>query len=735
MKKILALILTAALLASLSAGCRRENTDAGDNIAPPSDKPTATARLAYAPDFIAPPIPTGAQGKLSRISSLTAARDKVYLLAHFTTPDGEVTTPYSMNADGSGLAPLLDYEAPEDSDAKALCVSNDGGVIVAELAYSEDGDKPEVAVYLRTLDDTGAETERRDISEEIGYSRETGVNIGKIETDGAGNIYILDPFFGVNVYLAESGEFFSLRKGEDEYIGSFVKLRDGSVAVTVMYTGNMLGNFIASVDVEARQLGARRPAPAAVCSGDERYDYYTLGLLDFCGYNLDAGASEDVFSEKIFSLAGVGIPSMWGGGDSQGITSVVALGGGVFVCAFVSGSGDGAKAELALLSQKEIDAELGRIQLTLASSGSLWPGDAALVERFNREHPEYEIVVTSYAGLYNSDGTPNYDELNRFNLDIISGKTPDIILLNPWFDLYTYTSKGVFEDLYPYLDRDAELGGRGAVLPEILRTLETDGALYQIFSGFIVTTYAAPRSVVGDKDNWTVDEALEMLKAHPGASVFANTTADSLLEYILLYGADDFVNWETGECFFDSEAFIKQLEFANSAPKTKLDVLNMPPAADLVADGKALAMGAYVANFENVRTTYEALGGDFAYIGFPGASGNGGAFYSFGQPISMSAKSEHKDAAWAFIRMFLTEEYQIEQSGEAAFLSTLPTNKAAFDALAERKTQSETDPLTPEEIDVIKALIAGVDKWQRNDVNLWAIISEEASPYFAGQRT
>jgi hypothetical protein len=50
---------------------------------------------------------------------------------------------------------------------------------------------------------------------------------------------------------------------------------------------------------------------------------------------------------------------------------------------------------------------------------------------------------------------------------------PDLIVLNPRVVQKKYAAKGLFEDLYPYLDKDASLGGREAILPDILRISAT----------------------------------------------------------------------------------------------------------------------------------------------------------------------------------------------------------------------------------------------------------------------
>ena len=65
------------------------------------------------------------------------------------------------------------------------------------------------------------------------------------------------------------------------------------------------------------------------------------------------------------------------------------------------------------------------------------------------------------------------------------------------------------------------------------------------------------------------------------------------------------------------------------------------------------------------------FGGDATYIGYPTSSGVG-SMMMLSSGFAMSSKCRDKDAAWAFLRTILSEEYQEDIWG-------MPINKNAFD--------------------------------------------------------
>ncbi len=118
----------------------------------------------------------------------------------------------------------------------------------------------------------------------------------------------------------------------------------------------------------------------------------------------------------------------------------------------------------------------------------------------------------------------------------------------------------------------------------------------------------------------------------------------------------------------------------------------------------------------------------------------------------MSSKSKNKDGVWQFLRYFLTEEYQEKDNygwplslKQAELMAQKAQKKPTYED--ENGNQVEYDetyningvdiviePMTQEEVEEVLGFMQSVDQLYTNNQALIDIISEEAAPYFAGQK-
>ena len=62
------------------------------------------------------------------------------------------------------------------------------------------------------------------------------------------------------------------------------------------------------------------------------------------------------------------------------------------------------------------------------------------IVKFNKNNDEYRITIQDYAALYNTED--DYQAgLNRLNADIVSGKIPDILVIDDNMPVESYVSK------------------------------------------------------------------------------------------------------------------------------------------------------------------------------------------------------------------------------------------------------------------------------------------------------
>ena len=379
-----------------------------------------------------------------------------------------------------------------------------------------------------------------------------------------------------------------------------------------------------------------------------------------------------------------------------------------------------------------------------------------LVE-FNKESQEYRLNIRDYA-MY--DTMEDYSQgLTRLNTDIVSGDVPDILILNSQMPFESYAAKGVFADMNTFLEKDEELK-KEDLLSNILEALSSDGSLYRIAPSFSVTTFVAKTADVGAEPGWTMDDALAVLTSKPeGTQLLSEVTSSTFLYYTAWICGEQYVNWDTGECYFDSEGFIKALEFAKSLP-TEIDYSAVMDDESYwqemetqYRNGKTILSLQYLSGFRDYNYAKQGVfGEDITLIGFPVDEGMG-AGLSLSNSMAISALSKNQDAAWEFVKTFFTEEYQDtleyefptrisnlkkleEKAWEKPYYLDENGNKQEYDDyFYVNGKEIPVEPMTPEETAVLMDYLMSLNKLCVYDETLYNIITEETASYFAGQKT
>jgi ABC-type glycerol-3-phosphate transport system substrate-binding protein len=367
-------------------------------------------------------------------------------------------------------------------------------------------------------------------------------------------------------------------------------------------------------------------------------------------------------------------------------------------------------------SPSDSGGEKTTLTLALLTSGGYVDSNLqSAVAEFNRTNPDYKIKFN----LYNSVGT---DGITKLNTEIIAGNVPDIFEVSE-FPFARFAAKGLFEDLNPYLDAAPEL----SLVPSVRRALQTDGKLFRITPRFSVMTLIGSSDYLGTDMGWTFEEMKAALANAPeGATVFNSSfTRDTILTYLLYQNMEPYVDWESGETYFDSPDFKALLEFVKSCPANE-----QPYYRDetQINAGLQLVTHAGYASLSGFKYTDNYLNGKTVVKGFPNADKNVGVLYPSFFTLSMSAVSEHKDAIWQFIRIAMLRD----------FSGNLSAIQSKFDEqVAEDMTVPDGNgaPATQEQYEKFMALIDASDTTIMGiDTVLQEIIAEETAPYFAGQK-
>ena len=249
-----------------------------------------------------------------------------------------------------------------------------------------------------------------------------------------------------------------------------------------------------------------------------------------------------------------------------------------------------------------------------------------------------------------------------------SGAGADLFCME-WKEMRTMAKSGKLEDLYMYLDSDAELK-RSDFFPNILKALEVDGGLYCSCAGVSFETVIGASSMVGEKAGWNYDSFLQAWSDFGiGTDAFdVFTTSSSVLRACLSMDLDRFIDDDGQTCHFTDEAFTKLLYFTGNFPRsfTYADRVLLPgDASDLrIRQGKQLLLEREVCGFDDMLICGCEFPEEITFIGYPTLSGAGNIMtistFSPGLNLGISASSELKEEAWRFVRTFFSEEYQMD---------------------------------------------------------------------------
>ena len=490
-----------------------------------------------------------------------------------------------------------------------------------------------------------------------------------------------------------------------------------------------------------------------VISGGGDYDLYYSSGTHFYGYKLAEESAEMLFD--------------WISCDvNNNALQLVSVREDGVVEGFIGNydeDADDSSFEYVSVSKVPYDAVPHKESLSMAVMYLDYHTQQAIID-FNRSNDKYRIDVRDYSE-YNSEDDYSAG-LTKLTTEIMAGNMPDILSVAESIPYRQLAAKGLLEDLYPYIDADEQLS-RGDFFPNVLSAMELDGKLYAACAGFAVNTAVGASSVVGDTPGWTYDDYYAALATMPeGCDGFdIGVDRDTMLEACLALDMTDYVDWAAGTCSFDSEDFVKVLDFCKPFPDASYyenyEYTAEDSPANRVAQGKQMLCVATFSSTDFFYMDYDKVfGGQATCIGFPTNKGVGNTLAML-ESYAMSSSCHNKEAAWQFLRGFLTEEYQMEGN-------YLPTNQKTFEKQLEKAMEVEYEKdangnylldengeripvsrgsvydgmetyniyaTTPRQAQMLRDVIASATKMMDYDTSIINIVKEEAAAYFAGQKT
>jgi len=430
----------------------------------------------------------------------------------------------------------------------------------------------------------------------------------------------------------------------------------------------------------------------------------------------------------------------------------------------VSNSGQEGKHEVEIAELKRVDASLIK-ERTVLKLGCIYVTNAMKqnILSFNKTNSDYQIEIEDYSSYENPEV--------QLNLDMIAGKIPDILSIDS-LPVRQYIKKGILTDLYPFMEKDQDVS-KDDFIETVIHALEYNRKLYYMGSDFSVRPLLGSNKFTKGMEAWTVDDMLALYERLPKNGVFLcnnayNISRQLFLQNILSNQLEDYVRIDIGEVFFDSEEFIKILKFSKNFPDEKDIAENVIERFKkgmpiMVQEGKLILSDCFnlycMPDIQAFMKMYQKAGG-FTVMNYPSIQGDNKLSMTIGNnTMAVTEKCADKEAAWEFVRMFLTYDYQKSKG----FYEGIPTRKDAFETMLEYSMIKETftdkdgmlvepvdiryfyddytvtvGPLKKEEIEMIRSIVGRIGKCTYNDSvtkEICNIVIEEAEAFFAGDKT
>ena len=581
---------------------------------------------------------------------------------------------------------------------------------------------------MRQLDGDGKELQRLDTSG-IREKLSDWNYIGNILAGADGCLYVSGA--GANgsklaVLDKDKNVLFTL---DDDSWGEFITLSDGNMA---MRRRNSEGSLKMSVlDKEAKGWGTTEyempyAAASQVYDGAGKYLFYYNSGESLYGYNAESQEGEKLLS---WSTADI---------NMDRLVFFTFLEDGRVVAMTQDWGEEGQTIELAVLEETERSTVPEKTILTFATMGLSSDMRSSII-KFNKSSDKYRIEIRDYSE-YNTE--EDYQAgLTKLNTEILAGNVPDILETRS-LPMRQFAAKGLLEDLWPLIDSDPDIS-RDGLMERVFQVAEKDGKLYEAIENFSITTVIGSPKVVGDEMGWTLAELQAALATMPeGCTIFGESdTKTNMLQYVLAMNVDAYVDWDTGECDFESDAFKAVLAFCNSFPLEydwEANRENREDDSVRIAEGRQMLMVMTVDGFRDIQI-YEAMftgddglqtfnleynygsnGGSYSVVvsgsgsaadvgvgagrdmnqttrlrpgkhvtfkGFPMEDGSCGSSFTTGNSLAMSSTCKDKEGAWSFVREMLLPK--ADRKYYSSWSWGFPSNKEDFDALVEESMQVE----------------------------------------------
>ncbi len=636
---------------------------------------------------------------------------------------------YKVSSEG-GTAELLAEVTSDDYYFDRMLVDKDNNLYITKVKYTDD-DRNQTKMYKV---ENGELTDEKDLSKITDVSGDSWLSNLIMDENGD-----LIAFYDKEIRIYDKDLNEKAKASSEEYYDSTGITKDGDIIVIqTKYEDDKSSTIGKLFDREKGEFSQDFEIKdtqyiGEIIKGSGDYDFYFKSGDNFYGYKLKENKAD-----KLVDLSKSDI--------NTDMAGRIVLGdeGRIFISFY---EGETKMASYVKADASEYDS---RTVLTIMSVYGNYELKQKVLE-YNKSQSKYRVNMVEYGD--------SEDPSAKISAEIAAGNLPDMYDLSGGLgnmSLDQCISKGLFADLTEYIDKDPDFS-MDDLVPAVAKAMNRDGKVYYIASTFTVQTLVGKASEVGSEPGWTYSDMKSYVDSKDD-DVFlfwSNNKKDMLREFLYTSGKD-FVDWKTGEVYFDTQEFKDVLEMCNRGTNDEMEYNEDTESEPTrIKNGKLLFMEGDVTPSQ--MEVYDAIFQDDAgYIGYPTREGSG-TYLNLSNCVALSEKSENKEAAWDFMKVLMSEDYQGKNYQNAW---GQPTRQDVFEEFlnAQKATKETKDkygndifpiegssgwedfevklhPLNDEQVDRFKKIIDSADGVMEIDYNLTDIVLEEAEAYFKGDKS
>ncbi len=414
-----------------------------------------------------------------------------------------------------------------------------GGVLCRQNPDGEQAYK----VYVTGMLDVAIDAEGRGIAL-------TGEGIRIMDGEGNQTAFLSTEEYHVGGKISKE-ELFTDSEGRVYY----TYVNENSTMARVTY--EIIGEGPFQLEDAGAILGEGFTSHSAAPGGDVyQFGFEKDGSL--CLYNRKTHSQREILNWLESGLLAGGIRSV------AGVTPEILL-------VSYSGAFYGGQTGIYQLAKTPVE-ELPEKELLVVATpgGSTELQKAAML--FNAASSTHRVVLESYGGSLTEKGWV----IPRLDASLVSVNPPDILDLR-LLNTVKYARMGVLEDLSPYLEGSSI--DRQDIPENVIEGFTFDGRLVALPAMFSVRGIGVRASQVEGLGGWAMEDLYRMTEQHPECTGGAVGDGDRrvgdgyeerkesswlLGELCARYYLEEFIDWEKGECRFDSEAFCDLIEWAGT---------------------------------------------------------------------------------------------------------------------------------------------------------------------------